>query len=306
MTMAFLLNEQDPKRIAVFEAAFADLPIALKHIDAAYDPNDIRYVFTWQPLEDWSRFPNLEVVFSVSAGVDQFIGLPDQIALIKMVDPNNTQSVVDYVLTACLAITRGFPIYAEQQKRKVWEQRPVVPLAQVQVAILGLGDIGTQTALTLATVGFQVGGWSRSPRDIAGVRSVSGDDGYLSLLPQADIVICLLPLTPQTRGLLSASFFAQMKPGAALVHVGRGAQCVFEDLGAALNSGQIGAAVLDVFDIEPLPPTSAIWDYPNCLMTPHVAGRTDAETAVGNVVENLRRHLQSMDLLWQVNRKKGY
>ncbi|MEM5477980.1 glyoxylate/hydroxypyruvate reductase A [Pacificibacter sp. AS14] len=304
--MAFLFNEQDPDRIAAFEAAFADLPVALKHIDAAYDPNEIRYVFTWQPLEDWSRFPNLEVVFSVSAGVDQLKGLPDHIALIKMVDPHNTQSVVDYVLTACLAITRGFPIYAEQQKRKVWEQHPNVPLAQTQVAILGLGDIGTQTALTLATVGFQVSGWSRNPRDITGVKSVSGNKGYLSLLPDADIVVCLLPLTPETRDLLSASFFAQMKQGAALVQAGRGAHCVSEDLGAALNSGQIGAAVLDVFDTEPLPDASAIWDYPNCLVTPHVAGRTDTKTAVSNVVENLMRHIQGQDLLWQVDRQKGY
>jgi glyoxylate/hydroxypyruvate reductase A len=304
--MVLLLNVTDTDRISAFEAVFRDFPIRLVRSDETYDPNDIRYVFTWQPLEDWAAFPNLEIVFSVSAGVDQFVDLPDHITLIKMVDPNNTQGVVDYVITSCLAITRGFPVYAEQQRLKLWQPQPIASFAETHVAILGLGEIGTRTASALKSLGFRVSGWSRRKRDLEGITCISGEDGVFSLLGEADIVVCLLPLTPETRGLMSASFFAQMKHGAGLVHAGRGAQCVFDDLGAALKSGQIGAAVLDVFDTEPLPETSPVWDFPNCLITPHVAGRTDAETAARNVAENLTRHLQGKDLLWQVDREKGY
>jgi glyoxylate/hydroxypyruvate reductase A len=174
------------------------------------------------------------------------------------------------------------------------------------VLILGLGEIGLATARKLASVGFNVSGWSRTPRDLEGVTCVAGKTGYLSVLPSADIVVCLLPLTYETRGLLAQPFFAQMKHGAAIVHAGRGGQCVFPDLADALRSGQIGNAVLDVFETEPLPATDESWAMPNCLITPHVAGRTDARTAAENVSKNLLRLRAEEPLLWRVDRTAGY
>ncbi|SNT72523.1 2-hydroxyacid dehydrogenase [Paracoccus seriniphilus] len=304
--MALLLNVTDPERIEAFEKAFRDFPVRLVRSDEGYDARDIHYIFTWQPVDDWARFPNLRVVFSVSAGVDQFSTLPGHVDLIKMVDGNNTQYVVDYVLAACLACLRRFPVYATRQGQRLWQPDPPRSLANSEIAILGLGEIGQATARALCALGCRVSGWSRSGRDIPGIACAGGEAGYLSLLPTADIVVCLLPLTPQTHGLLSGAFFDRMKPGAALVHAGRGAQCVFRDLGDALRTGQLGVAVIDVFDREPLPEDSEIWGFPNCLITPHVAGRTDAGTAAANVAQNLTRLRQGRDLLWRVDRQKGY
>ena len=306
--MTMLLNFPDPERLAIFREIFArEVPgVALVTPDMDYATEDIRYVFTWLPPGDWAAFPNLEVVFSISAGVDQFKTLPQHISLVKMVDPNNIQRVLDYVLTACLASLRLFPNFADNQRRKTWEPRTVPAIAETEVSILGLGAIGEQAALLLKSVGFQVSGWSRSPRNIDGVRCVAGHDGVHELLETADIVVCLLPLTDETRGVLSRPFFEQMKQGANLVHVGRGAHCVIPDLAAALESCQVGNAILDVFETEPLPEDDPAWKLKNCLITPHVAGRTDARTAGMNVATNLQRLQEGQPLLWQVDRSKGY
>ncbi|WP_460273718.1 2-hydroxyacid dehydrogenase [Celeribacter sp. ULVN23_4] len=306
--MTMLLNFTDTERLAIFREIFArEVPgLALVTPDMDYAPEDIRYVFTWLPPGDWAAFPNLEVVFSISAGVDQFNTLPQHISLVKMVDPKNTQRVIDYVLTACLASLRLFPNFSDNQRRKTWEPRTVPAISETEVAILGLGAIGEQAALLLKSAGFQVSGWSRSQRNIDGIRCVSGPDGVQEILETADIVVCLLPLTDETRGILSRPFFEQMKPGANLVHVGRGAHCVIPDLAAALESGQVENAILDVFETEPLPEDDPAWNLKNCLITPHVAGRTDARTAGMNVTTNLQRLQDGQTLLWQVDRSKGY
>ncbi|MCA0043497.1 2-hydroxyacid dehydrogenase [Celeribacter litoreus] len=306
--MTILLNVTDQDRLDAFHETFArelpEIPVVTSDMD--YAPEDIRYIFTWRPLDDWAALPNLEIVFSVSAGIDQFGALPEHITLVKMVDPKNTQKVIDYVLAACLSCMRDFPTYAERQRQKTWETSPIVTTAETTVTILGLGEIGEKAARTLASVGFTVTGWARSPREIEGVTCKTGEDGLDNLLAEADIVVCLLPLTDETRGLLSHDFFNRMKKGASLVHAGRGAQCVFADLGDALQSGQVGNAIVDVFDTEPLPPTDPIWEMPNLLITPHVAGRTDARTSAHNVSLNLQRLRDGKDLLWCVDRGKGY
>ncbi|MBW6418551.1 glyoxylate/hydroxypyruvate reductase A [Celeribacter sp. PS-C1] len=306
--MTILLNVTDQDRLDAFHEVFArELPdIAVVTSEMAYPREDIRYVFTWRPLDDWSSLHNLEIVFSVSAGIDQFDALPEHIKLVKMVDPNNTQKVVDYVLAACLSCMRDFPKYADRQRQKTWIADPSGTTTETTVTILGLGEIGEKAARTLASVGFSVTGWARSPRAIEGVTCKTGKDGLDSLLADADIVVCLLPLTDETRGLLSRRFFDRMKPGASLVHTGRGAQCVFPDLADALESGQLGNAIVDVFETEPLPPTDPIWEIPNLLITPHIAGRTDAQTSAQNVSMNLKRLRDGKNLLWCVDRSKGY
>jgi glyoxylate/hydroxypyruvate reductase A len=306
--MTILLNISDSERLDAFSEvlgrALPDQKVAIAGMP--YDPTKVRFLFTWQPLEDWGVLPNLEVVFSVSAGVDQFGSLPDHIALVKMVDPNITQGVADYVLSACLACLHNFPQYGDHQRQRLWEPHATRSVGDTHVVILGLGEIGQEAARKLSSIGFSVSGWSRSPRRIDGINCVAGSAAYHAIVQTADIIVCLLPLTVQTRGILSRPLFEAMKAGASLVHVGRGAHCVFSDLAAALESGHLSNAVVDVFETEPVPENDLVWDLKNCLMTPHVAGRTDALTAAKNVAANLVRLKHGDDLLWQVDRFQGY
>lgn len=306
--MTILLNITDAERLAAFQAILGrDIPdLAIVTTQDDYNPKNIRFLLTWQPLDDWSALPNLEVVFSISAGVDQFTSLPSHIALVRMVDPNNTQGVVEYVLAACLACLRGFPLFADMQRSQQWQPKHAATVGDTHVAILGLGVIGQAAAQMLASVGFSVSGWSRSPKQIKGVNCIAGKDAYASIIGDADIVVCLLPLTDETRGILSRPLFEQMKPGASLVHAGRGAHCILADLSDYLESGHIGSAVLDVFETEPLPTNDTAWDLPRCLITPHIAGRTNAQTAAQNVARNLIRWRKGQDLLWQVDQQKNY
>jgi glyoxylate/hydroxypyruvate reductase A len=306
--MTLLLNISDPDRLAAFDAVVGQLvpKVEMVRADGPFDPQAVQFLLTWEPLKDWSTLPNLEVVFSISAGVDQFASLPAHIALVKMVDPHNIERVVDYVIAGCFACLRDFPTYATRQRKADWQPAPARTASQTEVLVLGLGDIGKVAARKLVALGFQVSGWSRSPREVSGVQCVDGPDGYLPILARADIVVCLLPLTADTRGILSQGFFDRMKRGAGLVQAGRGPHCVMADLSQAITSGQIGNAVLDVFDPEPLPQSDPIWTLPNCLITPHVAGRTDALTAAQNVAENLTRQSKGEPMLWQVDRAVGY
>ncbi|QDL93334.1 glyoxylate/hydroxypyruvate reductase A [Paroceanicella profunda] len=306
--MAFLFNSPDAAREAVFRArltaAFPDLPFLTARDDVA--PEAVRFIFTWAPLPDWGRFPNLEAVFSVSAGVDQFAGLPREIPLIRMQDPMNTRRVVEYVTTSVLACLRDLPVLARCQRERNWAPDRARLIADTSVGILGLGAIGLEAARMLSGLGFRVAGWALSPGAEDGVARHTGAEGLDTLLAASDIVVCLLPLTPATEGILNADLFARMRPGASLVHAGRGRHCVDADLAAALSSGRLRSAVIDVFDVEPLPADDARWDLPNCLVTPHVAGRIAPETAVENVAENLARHARGLPLLWQVDRDRGY
>ena len=269
-------------------------------------PEAVRYAFTWLPLPDWNLYPNLEVVFSVSAGVDQFHDLPDHVRLIRMVDSRNNQRVGEYVLAACLACLRDFPRYAHNQIGKTWAPAPGRFIADTTVGLLGFGEIGQLAATRLANTGFPVAAWSRSRKPDAPIPQHTGPDGLEALLASSDIVVCLLPLTSETRGLLNADFFRRMKPGSSLVHVGRGAHCDLKALGSALSNGHLSQAIVDVFEDEPLTPSNPAWDQPNLSVTPHVAGRIDPETAVANILDNLQRHRDGLPLLWQVDRALGY
>lgn len=292
---------------ALAESLGAQLPeLRLVRPGDDFDPRDVRHIFTWAPMPDWAAYPNLRTVFSVSAGVDQFAQLPARVRLIRMVDPNNTRRVREFVLAACLACLRELPAYADQQRRQLWQPRPGRFIADTRVGVLGLGEIGRTTAEALTALGFEVHGWARRLHRLERVQCHAGEAGLSALLGAVDIVVCLLPLTPETRGILNAALFRRMRPGSALVHVGRGAHCVLDDLRAALESGQLSQALLDVFEHEPLPPHHDGWTLPNCLVTPHVAGRIDPATATANITRNLLRERDGLPLLWQVDRSVGY
>ncbi|MEW9586312.1 2-hydroxyacid dehydrogenase [Paraburkholderia sp. DGU8] len=273
------------------------------------DPASIRYLAAWQPPEDLARtLPNLEVVFSVGAGIDQFdlSRVPQHLPVVRMIEPGIVEGMVEYVTQAVLTIHRDLFDYAQYQAAREWREMPVRAAASRRIGVLGLGVLGTAVLERLRLFGFPCAGWSRKPRTLDGIDCYAGSEALTAFLARTDVLVCLLPLTEATRGLLNAKLFAALPRGASLVNVGRGAHLNQDDLLAALASGQLNNAILDVTDPEPLPATHALWGHPRVRITPHIASATRPDTAVDVVPDNLRRHCAGEPLLGAIDRSRGY
>lgn len=273
------------------------------------DAHAVRYLAAWEPPADLdSRFPNLELLFSTGAGVDQFdfAALPPRLPVVRMVEPGIVQGMVEYVTHAVLDLHRDMPAYRRAQQRRQWQPIPVRTAADCRVGVLGLGSLGQAVLAQLVAMGFDAAGWSRSRRDLPGVRCHAGEDELDAFLASTQILVCLLPLTEATRGLLNAALFNRLPRGASLVHVGRGPQLVNADLLRALDEGQLAEALLDVTDPEPLSEADPLWSHPRVRVTPHIASMTQPQTAARVVIDNLRRHARGEPLLGLVNRAQGY
>jgi glyoxylate/hydroxypyruvate reductase A len=273
------------------------------------DPAHVRFLAAWQPPEDIAtRFPNLELLFSSGAGVDQFDfdALPPGLPVVRMVEPGIIRGMVEYVTHAVLDLHRDMPAYRRQQQRGEWAPLPVKPAGEQRIGVLGLGSLGQAVLATLLSFGFDCAGWSRSRHAIEGVRCHAGAQEFDAFLRRTDILVCLLPLTDATRGMLNASLFERLPTGAALVHVGRGPQLIADDLIAALDAGRLSEAVLDVTEPEPLPQGHALWRHPRARVTPHIASMTQPKSAAAAVLENLRRYEAGEPMIGLVDRARGY
>lgn len=306
-----LLYKADPERGKQWAQLFAckapDIPFRLW--PDAGDPAAVRYLAAWQPPEDPARtLPNLEVIFSVGAGIDQFdlSGVPDHIAVVRMVEPGIVEGMVEYVTQAVLTIHRDLFDYALQQEQRVWRELPVRAAASRRVGVLGLGMLGSAVLERLRLFGFPCAGWSRSAHALPGIDCYAGTEALDAFLARTDILICLLPLTNATRGLLDATLFAKLPKGASFINVGRGPQLDQQALLAALDSGHLQTAILDVTDPEPLPPSHPFWTHPRVRLTPHIASATRPETAVEVVLDNIRRHRDGLPMRGQIDRSRGY
>jgi glyoxylate/hydroxypyruvate reductase A len=257
---------------------------------------------------DLRGFANLRAIQSTWAGVNHLLGdanLPFDRPLARMVDQGLTVSMTEFVVLHVLDSAREGPRLRGAQRARQWlDLDPVAP-GGITVAILGLGTLGADAGTRLAGLGFTVRGWSRSRKEIAGIESFAGD-GFTKCLAGAQILVCLLPLTDDTRGILNAAAFAPLARGAVLIHVARGAHLVEADLLAALHSGQLSRAVLDVFATEPLPADHPFWRHSQVTVTPHVAAITRPGTGAADIVENYRRAMAGERLINQVDRAKGY
>jgi glyoxylate/hydroxypyruvate reductase A len=223
-----------------------------------------------------------------------------------MVEPGIINGMVEYVSLAALALHRDFFDYVAQKASRSWNPIEVPPASARTIGVMGLGSLGCAVLERLATYCFRLRGWNRSPRSIEGVETFAGADRLQPFLAECDILICLLPLTPATQGILNRELFAALPKGAALVNVGRGAHLVEADLLAALDSGQISRAILDVTEPEPLPREHPFWTHPRVLVTPHVASMTQPETAAPILLENIRRHRRGEPLVGVVDRQQRY
>jgi glyoxylate/hydroxypyruvate reductase A len=228
-----------------------------------------------------------------------------EIRVARLVDAGLTQRMAEYCLLAALRYSRHFDAHERAQRAGQWIVRLPQPPADYPVGVLGLGVLGAATALRLQANGFPVRGWTRTPKTVEGIDCFAGPAQLDAFLDGLKIVICLLPLTPETRGILDARLFGRLK-SAFLINVGRGPHLVDADLIRALDAGQIEAATLDVFHQEPPPAEHPFWRHPRILMTPHIASTGDPATATAIVVENIRAARAGTPLLFEVARDRGY
>lgn len=260
------------------------------------------------PYGALAPYPNLSFIQSLWAGVDRLLGDPSlpNVPVARLVDPDLTQAMVEAVVAHVTALHRQTYSYARQQAQRDWKPRDQPLARERRVAILGLGELGAAVARVLASLSFPVSGWSRSPRQIEGVECLSGDHGIEALLSRANILVNLLPLTPDTTGILDRDLFARLPKGAGLVNVARGAHLVEDDLLAALDEGRIDHAILDVFREEPLPRDHPFWPHPRVSVFPHVAAYSAPESAARIAAANVLAFRQGLPVTGRVDRARGY
>jgi len=245
--------------------------------DPTVDPDAVTYVLVWEPEPGrLARYPRLRVIFSSAAGVDHITrdpDLPRGVPIVRMASEETAQTVGEYVCLAALSILRDSKRLAAAQAAACWDSFELPHTAlDKRVGVMGLGNIGQVAARMLRGLGFAVAGWARSRRELDGVEVHSGASGLDDLLARSDILVGLLPETPQTRGLIDRDCIRRLPRGAGIVNAGRGSLIVMPDLIAALDEGRLGAAFLDVFDPEPLPPDHPAWRHPRITVTSHIAG----------------------------------
>jgi glyoxylate/hydroxypyruvate reductase A len=308
--MSFLYKSE-PVRGAVWAKRFAEVaPDIPFHVwPETGDPLAVKYLAAWQPPEKlMETFPNLELVFCVAAGIDNFdlSGIPLSVPVVRMIEPGLAAGMTEFVLLSVLAAHRDWLQYIDQQRSQTWKEVPVRIASSRRVGILGMGKLGKPAAQALAGIGFQVAGWSRSGHDVEGIESFAGEDELPAFLARCDILVCLLPLTDATRGILNRKLFDTLPKGASLVNVGRGAHLVEADLIAAIDDGQLAGAFLDVTQTEPLPSDDPLWKHPRIMITPHVASRSQAETSIDVLMENLQRFQRGEAMVGEIDRTLGY
>jgi glyoxylate/hydroxypyruvate reductase A len=260
------------------------------------------------PPDGLLAFPHLRAVLSLSAGINQFdrARMPPGVPLARSVDSSLAQHMVGYARAAVYRYHRRFHRYERDSRESAWRFEHPRLNGQSAVGVLGLGELGSAVVSALAADGFTVHGWSRSPRELAGVRTHHGTGGLAQMAGAVDMLVNLLPLTAETQGILNATLFAQLRPGAFLINMGRGGHLVDADLLAALADGQLEAATIDVGVVEPLPAGHPFWAHPAILVTPHVGGITTAATAAVQLAENVGRAMRGERLLNQVDPERGY
>lgn len=300
--------DQQDLYFQLLKSALPDWPIACwpQEVGAAA----VTHAAVWMPPAGFfNRFPNLQAIFVMGAGVDQLLqrdDIPDQVAIFRLTDAGMAQQMTEYCLYGLLHYQRQMDIYQRQQRAHLWLPQPTRLARDVSVSILGLGQLGTQVAQNLVNMGYRVSGWSRHPRQIEQVNCMHGAAALQPLLAQTDVLFSVLPATPETRHLLNAERLAMLPKDAAIINAGRGSLIDQEALSAHLERGHLRFVLLDVFAEEPLPADHPFWTHPRVIMTPHIAADTIAEEAVGQIAANLHALASGGAVTGLVDRLRGY
>lgn len=309
MTLLFATDFDNPRDwVPALKAEMPELEVRVW--PELGNPADIRYALTWNPRPGLpASLPNLRAIFSLGAGVDGILAdptLPPAIPLVRMVDDSLTEGMVEYVVWQVLAWHRQHEPYRAQQRKALWRPLPQKLARERRVGVMGLGELGQACARALAALDFDVAGWSRTRKSVDGVDCGAGPKGFDRFLARSEILVCLLPLTDDTRGILNAANFARLPAGAFVINAARGGHLVEADLLPALRDGHLAGAALDVFADEPLARDHPFWQDPRIAVTPHVASLTHARTAAKSVAANIRRAEAGEPLDNLVDRKRGY
>mgnify|MGYP001415523918 CR=1 FL=1 len=308
MSMAILFDQKNPEPWV--KLLTEKLPkTKIEVYPSIKEPEQITFAICWKPEKDaLLQFPNLKVVQSIGAGVDQIFEsqqLPDTVRVCRIIDSQLTQDLYEYVLAGLMSHIRDFPKFANDQITQTWKPKRYKTIHQTTVTVLGLGSIGSFIAKELAKIGFTVRGWSKSLKSIEGVDTFKQDQ-LLNAVNGSDVLINVLPLTPSTENILDKHLFNQLNKDGYVINVGRGAHLVESDLIATIENGQLSGALLDVFRTEPLPDDHPFWTNSKITITPHVASITTLSNAVDIAIENWHRMKTNQDLLFPVNSDKGY
>ncbi len=284
-------------------------------LDEPFDRAAVRYALSWRhPPGALSNLPNLEAIFSLGAGVDHLFAdpaLPDK-PVVRVVDPDLTTRMSEWVVMHALAHLRQLRRYERQQRERLWADDDDQPkAAEIQVGVLGLGVLGADAALKLGALGFRVAGWSASEKSLSGVACFHGAEGLDRMLAMTDMLIALLPLTEATRGVIDASLLGRLRQGGrlggpVLINAGRGGLQVEADILAALDSGRLKGASLDVFEREPLPEDSPLWSHPAVYVSPHNASVSTPEAIAAFVAAQVEARERGEPLRHLVDRRRGY
>ena len=269
----------------------------------------VTFAVAWNhPKNVLGNYPNLKAVSSLGAGVNHLLNdesLPENVKLARLITPSLKNEMAEYVLQAVLAYRHHTTRYADQKREAFWDKHKLIPKEDSVVGILGFGEMGSSVADLLMLNGYKVNTWSRSKKDYEGISSYSKDE-LNEFLNNTNILICTLPLTVETQGILDLELFKKLKNPAYLINAGRGQHLIEEDLIYAIDTGVLAGAWLDVFEEEPLPSNHLFWNRPKIMITPHIAAVTDSNEAAEQIIENYKRSLSGMEMVNSVDRKKGY
>ncbi len=309
MALLFYSESDDPA--PWIEALAAHLPdLEFRVWPDVGDADDIEFALVWLPPRGLlAGLPRLQAIFHLGAGIEHILDDPDlprHVPVVRLVDPGLTVGMTEFVVMRVLHYHRRMPEYEAQSRDRVWRLLPQTHPGDRRVGILGLGELGGAAARALARFGLDVAGWSRGPKSIDGVACHHGEDGLFAVLEHSEILVCMLPLTPETEAILDATTLGALPPGAHLINVARGAHVVDDDLLALLDSGHVAHATLDVFRTEPLADDHPFWTHPRVMVMPHAAAWTLAKTAAETIADNIARHRAGESMTHVVDLDKGY
>lgn len=309
MTLSLICPTKDPQPwVTAIQSLAPEISLRVWPNDG--DKTDVTFALVWaQPQGIFSQYPHLKVIASMGAGVDNLLqdsSIPEQVTVVRMVDPRLVSQMGDYVLAAALNHVRQFPDYGQQQQQQQWQPLKPRNIDEVTVGVMGIGQIGSAVAMRLHQLGFQVVGWSRRAKSLTNMHVFAGQQQLPAFLAASEILVCLLPLTHETKNILNVKTLSQLPQGAYVINVARGNHLVEEDLLSLLNNGCLDGACLDVFRQEPLPPDHPFWSHPKITITPHIASLTDPVSVAPQIVENYRRMTIGQSLFNQVDIRQGY
>ena len=309
MALVVIRNDNQTDRwISAFKTA--DPTLVVHDYHKPHPRDEVRMAAVWKhPTGSLSLYPNLGAVHGLGAGVDFILedpGVNPEWPVLRVTDPFLAADMAEYILAQVLAYLRQLPEYQADKARSVWHPRPYGRIRDVTIGLMGLGALGTAAARLLTDCGFACRGWTRGSKPAVAFPVYRGTEGIKDFLASSQVLVCLLPLTPQTRGILNRDTFLLLPRGAYVVNVARGPLLVEDHLLASLQSGQLSGACLDVFAEEPLPVDHPFWKHPGIQMTPHIASVSEPASVVPQILANYRAFLSGDKLRNEVSRQRGY